>query len=72
VGGQNAHLIVEEAPESRESADDEEQPQLVLLSAQNSESLAKMADNLAKHIAEHPEIRLRDVAYTLQKGRKSF
>ncbi|WDV92904.1 non-ribosomal peptide synthetase/type I polyketide synthase [Brevibacillus parabrevis] len=72
VGGQNAHLIVEEAPEVSESVDTEQQPQLVLLSAQNSESLEQMADNLAKHLEEHPEIKLQDVAYTLQKGRKSF
>ncbi|WP_188068391.1 hybrid non-ribosomal peptide synthetase/type I polyketide synthase [Brevibacillus brevis] len=72
VGGQNAHLVLEEAPEADESVKDEQQPHLILLSAQNSESLEKMAENLAKHVEEHPQTRLRDIAYTLQMGRKSF
>ncbi|WP_019912655.1 hybrid non-ribosomal peptide synthetase/type I polyketide synthase [Paenibacillus sp. HW567] len=72
VGGMNAHLVLEQAPESQEEVEEDIQPQLILLSAQSMESLENMTENLAHHLEEHPDISIRDVAYTLQAGRKSF
>jgi len=72
VGGTNAHLILEEAPATECHVQEDLSQQLILLSAQSSESLEIMAENLAQHLEEHPEIHLQDVAYTLQVGRKPF
>ncbi|MCE3199531.1 non-ribosomal peptide synthetase/type I polyketide synthase [Paenibacillus sonchi] len=72
VGGMNAHLILEQAPLPVEEPEEDLQPQLILLSAQSMESLENMTENLAHHVEEHPDIRIRDVAYTLQAGRKPF
>ncbi len=72
VGGMNAHLILEQAPLPPEELEEDLQPQLILLSAQSLESLENMTENLAHHLEKHPDIRIRDVAYTLQAGRKPF
>ncbi|MCB9419418.1 MAG: amino acid adenylation domain-containing protein [Ardenticatenaceae bacterium] len=71
VGGTNAHIIMEEAPPVEESG--EARPyQTIMLSAKTEEALAAMTDNLANHLAQHPDLPLADVAFTLQAGRKSF
>lgn len=70
IGGTNAHVILEEAPrpEPRPPA----RPyQLLVLSAKSSVALDAAEANLIRHLAEaKPE--LRDVAYTLQRGRQAF
>ncbi|MCP4415138.1 MAG: SDR family NAD(P)-dependent oxidoreductase [Chloroflexi bacterium] len=69
VGGTNAHIILEEAPELDPSSDSRSH-QLLLLSAKTDSALDKMTDNLAAHLQKNPEIPLADVAYTLQIGRQ--
>jgi acyl transferase domain-containing protein len=71
IGGTNAHVIVEEAPPS-EAREESRYPQLFLLSARTGDALRSAASNLADHLKRHPELRLADVAYTLQIGRQSF
>jgi acyl transferase domain-containing protein len=71
IGGTNAHVILEEAPPvpSRLSSDT---PQLLTLSGRTGSALAAAASGLATHLRRRPEIELRDVAYTLQTGRRAF
>ncbi len=71
IGGTNAHVVVEEAPdESSEKSD--RAAQLVVLSAKSATALDGATLNLISHLKEHPETNLADVAYTLQHGRKAF
>ena len=71
AGGSNAHLIVEEFPVSRK-AGQEEEPQLIVLSARTEDRLLEMARNLHDFIQRHPDASLRNVAYTLQVGREAM
>jgi len=71
MGGTNAHVILEEAPQfpSRPSS----RPyQLLQLSARTAQALESATANLAAHLREHPEDEIADLAYTLQVGRKAF
>jgi amino acid adenylation domain-containing protein len=70
-GGTNAHVIVEEAPESLPSSDSRPQ-QLILLSGETQAALERNTQELARHLQVHPQISLPDLAYTLSVGRKSF
>ncbi len=71
IGGTNAHVVLEEAPEVEVSASPLS-AQLLVLSAKTSSALDKATENLAAHLREHPQLNLADVAYTLQVGRKAF
>ncbi|HSG39668.1 MAG TPA: type I polyketide synthase, partial [Thermoanaerobaculia bacterium] len=69
MGGTNAHVILEEAPETAPAAGSRPW-QLLLLTARTETALANITANLAAHLESHPEDSLADVAYTLQVGRK--
>ncbi len=71
VGGTNAHLILEEAPEL-EPASPSRPAQLLLLSAKTESAIEKATVNLATYLKEHANANLADVAYTLQVGRQVF
>lgn len=71
VGGTNAHVVMEEAPE-QVFADSGRRRHLVPLSARSEAALDNAVANLAAHLAAHPGANLADVAATLQKGRKHF
>ena len=68
VGGTNAHVVLEEAPERRKSSDSR-LTQLILASAKSPDSLAMMLKNLSTYFKDHPGLNLPDVAFTLQTGR---
>lgn len=77
IGGTNAHVIVEEAPEwvvqERTHRSTSKQPwHLLVLSAKSQTALQQQQQNLARHLKQHPESNLRDVAYTLAQGRQAF
>ncbi|CAM3106796.1 acyltransferase domain-containing protein [Corallococcus sp. ZKHCc1 1396] len=72
MGGTNAHVILEEAPEPPATDTPRRPAQLVLLSARTEASLEVATDRLAAHLREHPGTELADVAHTLQLGRKRF
>ena len=73
IGGTNAHLIVEEAPEMQVREDSSASSyQLLALSAKTEAALDQATANLAQHLRDHPELNLADVGYTLQVGRRSF
>jgi acyl transferase domain-containing protein len=71
MGGTNVHLVVEEAP-SVEPSSLGRAHQLLPLSARSEPALEHAAADLARHLREHPEVALADVAYTLQVGRETF
>jgi acyl transferase domain-containing protein len=71
VGGTNAHVILEEAPEVARTADDG-RAQLLLLSARSPAAAGRRADDLAAHLERDTGVALADVAYTLAVGRKHF
>ncbi len=71
VGGTNAHVIVEEAPERR-TAPARRAFEILPLSAKTAGALDAGAAKLAEFLRAHPELPLADVAHTLQVGRDSF
>src|SRR5262249_44634264 len=70
MGGTNAHVVLEEAPERSRSS--KSGPSLLLLSAKSAGALKNAGMNLARHLKKHEDACLADVASTLQTGRKSF
>jgi acyl transferase domain-containing protein/thioesterase domain-containing protein len=71
IGGTNAHVVLEEAPESKPLVSPKAY-QLVLVSAKNQAALDRATSNLANHLRDHPDLNLADVAFTSQAGRKAF
>jgi acyl transferase domain-containing protein/acyl carrier protein/predicted O-methyltransferase YrrM len=71
LGGTNAHAILEEAPASP-ALRSESSTELLVLSAKTKDQLEHVTEQLARHLRQHPELSLADVAYTLKVGRKAF
>lgn len=71
IGGNNVHVIVEEAP-LFDSTNWSRPCQLLALSARTPAALDAMAGNLKRFLISHPEINLADAAYTLHVGRRHF
>ncbi|GAA2597712.1 type I polyketide synthase [Dactylosporangium fulvum] len=74
LGGTGAHVVLERAPEPATAADDGDLDgwHLLPVSANTAQSAERIADRLAARLAEHPGLRLADVARTLQCGRRHF
>lgn len=72
VGGTNAHVVLEEAPEPALGSAATRPCQLIALSARNMAALDAACDRLADHLEHHPELALADVSYTLLTGRREF
>ncbi|GCE15722.1 type I polyketide synthase [Tengunoibacter tsumagoiensis] len=71
MGGTNAHIILEEAPPR--SASGPSRPwQLLPLSARTETALPQVIIRLKQHLEAHPDLKLADVAHTLQVGRAHF
>jgi len=71
VGGTNAHVVVQEAPE-RPSAEDSDWPfHLLTLSARSTAALDQAGANLADAL-EKSDQNLADIAWTLKEGRRAF
>lgn len=71
VGGSNAQVILEEAPQ-REPGSPSRPWQLLLLSTKTDTALPQATSNLGTHLREQSEEALADIAYTLQTGRMVF
>ncbi|HYE53805.1 MAG TPA: amino acid adenylation domain-containing protein [Chitinophagaceae bacterium] len=71
IGGTNAHVVLEEAPQLQSSSPGRAH-QLLLLSARTPSALERNISNLACFLKEHPQENIADVAYTLQTGRAAF
>jgi acyl transferase domain-containing protein len=71
IGGTNVHMILEEAPQRRNSG--KSRPfKLMILSAKTSSALESISDNLSIYLKEKSDIDIADVAYSLNMGRKPF
>jgi acyl transferase domain-containing protein/thioesterase domain-containing protein len=71
IGGTNAHVVLEEAPELPE-APATRRHHLLVLSARSPEALDTARGNLQAHLGEEPGVSLDRVAWTLQTGRRAF
>ncbi len=71
LGGTNAHVVLEEAPEPPPSAPSRRW-QLLVLSARSANALEQAASRLASYLEANPETQLADAAFTLQRGRARF
>ena len=71
TGGYNAHVVVREHPQRRNSAvaRTRRTPVLVVCSARTQRDLIESLGRLARYLADHPAADLEEVAYTLQVGR---
>lgn len=71
IGGTNAHVVLEEAPERRLIR--RPKPcEILVVSGKTAAAADKALANLAAHFDGHSEANLQDVAFTLQVGRESF
>ncbi len=71
MGGTNAHVVLEEAPEVEAEAVSKGW-QLLLLSAQTASALEQATANLQTYLQRQEGVNMADAAYTLQVGRKVF
>jgi amino acid adenylation domain-containing protein len=71
VGGTNAHIVLEQAPE-RISEPSKRPAQLLVLSARTESALNSATANLAEYFRSHSDLNLADAAWTLQTGRRAF
>ena len=71
VGGTNAHVILEEAPEL-ESSSSSRSYQLIIFSAKTAAALDAATRNFGEFCKLNSQQNFADVAYTLQFGRKAF
>ncbi|UCH95165.1 MAG: SDR family NAD(P)-dependent oxidoreductase, partial [Candidatus Aminicenantes bacterium] len=74
IGGTNAHVILEEAPEGTRGLAplSNRKYQLILLSAKTAAALDQVTKNFVEDLKKKQGINLADAAYTLQMGRKVF
>jgi amino acid adenylation domain-containing protein len=75
VGGTNAHLILQEAPEVVPTAElgaDTTLPKILKLSARTPSALKAAAAQLREHLRSNPGTCLHDIAHTLDQGRRHF
>ncbi len=76
MGGTNAHVVVEQAPAREPSSTpqpaDDGRPQILVLSARTSGALEASKQRLSAALADESGLDVRDVAFTLQAGRKAF
>ncbi|GAA4092688.1 hypothetical protein GCM10022248_73920 [Nonomuraea soli] len=66
--GTNCHVVLSEAPDRPVEKPDGSQV-VVPVSAHDEAALARLTGELAGHLAAHPGVSVRDVAYTLAVGR---
>ncbi|MEN3615160.1 SDR family NAD(P)-dependent oxidoreductase [Plantactinospora sp. ZYX-F-223] len=71
LGGTNAHVVLEQAPERPTSARDDRE-QLLVVSARSEPALDCASDRLSDYLRRHPDVPLADIAFTLQTGRRPF
>ena len=72
VGGTNAHVVLEEPPPLAVLREQEERPELLVLSARSPSALTATRLRLAGHLRAANDQRLADIAFTLQQGRRHF
>ncbi|WP_367865337.1 amino acid adenylation domain-containing protein [Pedobacter sp. WC2423] len=71
IGGTNAHIIIEEAPLSPVFTDNKS-TYIIPLSAKSKKALQRYKDKLINFLHLNQDVRLADIAFTLQHGRAHF
>src|SRR5258708_11608364 len=71
MGGTNAHVVLEQAPESAATTS-ASGPHLLVLSAKTEAALERATHQFTEFLDREPLANLDEVAYTLQLGRKAF
>ena len=71
IGGTNAHIVLEEPP-PRPAPSSDQGCQLLILSARSAKALDRTTNEFARHLKQHTELDLGDVAYTLSVGRRAY
>ena len=69
IGGTNVHMILKEPP-SVATQQEEHAPRLIRYAARSKKALERYESKLMTYIETYKDIRLVDLAYTLQVGRK--
>lgn len=73
LSGTNAHVVLQEAPDfPLRAALPSRAAELLVLSAKSPAALRSQAAQLLGHLRAHPELTLRDVAYSLATTRSEF
>lgn len=72
VGGTNAHVVLQEAPDPLPSEPSDWPFQILTLSAKCQPALDEASRALAAHLRAHPDQSLADIAFTLKEGRSAF
>ncbi|MFH7012915.1 beta-ketoacyl synthase N-terminal-like domain-containing protein [Flavobacterium sp. FlaQc-52] len=71
IGGTNAHVVLEEAPEFKENFDSNLY-QLITFSAKTKTALKNYEKTLRNFLEKNEEVKIPALAYTLNTGRKDF
>ena len=71
VGGTNAHLVLEQAPDVEDSPQ-ATAPRLLMISAKTADALEQTTLRLQGHLQAHPELNMTDAGWTLAIGRRRF
>ena len=71
MGGTNAHVVLEEAPDLGISTE-ASPPHLLIFSAKTEGALDQATDGLREFLIRNDSVNMSDVAHTLQIGRKAF
>jgi len=72
IGGTNAHVVLEEAPEATPSGASLRSLQLIPLSAKSPAALQALSSALALHLRDDGAPALADVAYSIAIGRREL
>jgi acyl transferase domain-containing protein len=71
MGGTNAHVVFEEAPEA-EPVTRDRSANLLILSAKSPAALGHASHRLGEFLERNESVNMNDVAHTLRMGRRSF
>jgi amino acid adenylation domain-containing protein len=73
IGGTNAHIVIEEAPQLQLVTPEIERPKhLLTLSAKTEKALLQLISCYETHLAAHPDLELGDICFTANTGRSHF
>lgn len=72
IGGNNAHMILEQAPQIKPASSTRREHQLITVSAKTPRCLSAYIDNLSEALKEEDSNVLEDIAFSFNSGRKAF